>query len=188
MVDLLKAISESVPYLMGYASDSADSGLPESLENSTAPISALYAPLVPPPDPCAVRVSSEVAGGEVEDAHEALLSSTPTRIRLLTSQELLVEPEMSTELECQYCHQTFRLQDGGALFEGKAACMFCEQKLNRDVVLPTVSSIRSRPARVTEAVESRQEWERVDDDEEDESSEVSMPPAVAAETEMACGT
>ena len=60
---------------------------------------------------------------------------------LLRSQ---LEPEVDErELVCEYCGRVFRLQEGGASFEGKAACNCCEQRLNCDVVLPTLS--RHRP-------------------------------------------
>jgi hypothetical protein len=71
------------------------------------------------------------------------LAPKSARIRLVRSQDLWAEPQTSTSLRCDYCGDSFQLQDGGALFEGKAACTNCEQHLNRDIVLPAVS--RSRP-------------------------------------------
>jgi hypothetical protein len=47
-----------------------------------------------------------------------------------------------TELNCRYCNQVFRLSQGGASFEGSAACWRCEPQLNRDLVLPAVSKQR----------------------------------------------
>lgn len=47
-------------------------------------------------------------------------------------------------LTCQYCGTIFTLQNGGATFEGKCACLRCEPHLNRDVVLPTLNR-QARP-------------------------------------------
>ncbi len=41
-------------------------------------------------------------------------------------------------LTCHYCASEFTLEHGGACFEGTAACRFCEQHLNRDLVLPAI--------------------------------------------------
>lgn len=65
----------------------------------------------------------------------------PPGLMLLRAQILGEEAE-DAELRCHYCHRQFRLQEGGASFEGIAACPDCEQRLNRDVVLPAVAKHR----------------------------------------------
>ncbi len=95
---------------------------------------------------------------------EEVTSATPSRppvasdgpasadlpgLRLLRAQILGPEPE-DIELHCEYCGNLFRLQQGGASFEGKAACANCEQHLNRDVVLPAVGKNRPHLYKVCE--------------------------------------
>jgi hypothetical protein len=65
-----------------------------------------------------------------------------------------------TELRCDYCSQVFRLQDGGASFEGKAACVSCEQHLNRDVVLPTMGKNRPTLVEQCEVAGDRSETQK----------------------------
>jgi hypothetical protein len=84
----------------------------------------------------------------------AVLATSPAPadlpgLRLLKAQILGPEPE-DIELHCQYCGNIFRLHQGGASFEGKAACANCEQHLNRDVVLPAVGKNRPHLYKVCE--------------------------------------
>lgn len=73
---------------------------------------------------------------------------------MLLRAQFLGEETEDTEFRCHYCHRVFRLQEGGASFEGIAACPDCEQQLNRDVVLPAVAKHRQRVYQACEAAPS----------------------------------
>jgi hypothetical protein len=80
-------------------------------------------------------------------------------LQLLRATILGSEPD-EIELHCQYCSRVFRLQDGGASFEGNAACSNCEQRLNRDVVLPAVGKNRPHMYQVCDAAQGPEQPKR----------------------------
>lgn len=151
MSELIKAVSESAPYLMklhagqsgvcdlplhmdpvyrdgdqttGFDRDEADAPGDTTSETSSDG------------DFDRLRASTPRSNGE---DRRRLHPSLPRQIKLLSSRDLLREKETDTELTCDYCHRAFSLKAGGASFGGKAACMACEQRLNRDVVLPAMN-------------------------------------------------
>ncbi len=140
MSDLLKAISESAPYLMGDV-EPIDGALVESAR--ATPLSGFWCEQTQVA-PCDAVETGAQAHGEVSRIEADAISSGTfiPRIRLLSSHELWVRQEDTTEYSCSYCGKSFRLQQGGALFDGQAACMCCEQHLNRDVVLPAINQAR----------------------------------------------
>ncbi len=91
----------------------------------------------------------EIPRDPAAPGHEAAAMSG---LMLLRATILGPEPD-DTELHCRYCNRVFRLQEGGASFEGNAACSDCEQRLNQDLVLPAVSRHRPHIYQVCEVAE-----------------------------------
>jgi len=89
-----------------------------------------------------------------ENGHSTSGDDGLAGLRKLRDQLFGSDPE-DVELQCQYCGRIFHLQDGGACFEGKAACPQCEQHLNRDVVLPAVGKHRIGTCSAAGAREAR---------------------------------
>jgi hypothetical protein len=133
MLDLLRALAEAESQNLQQSEPLLYPALPpettasgSALEDPDASGTGLpTSPIEPEPSPPPYSPATHCSPGVI----------------LLRSQ---MEPEVDEhELTCEYCGRVFRLQEGGASFEGKAACNCCEQRLNCDVVLPTLS--RHRP-------------------------------------------
>lgn len=140
MRDIIKALTESMQALAQEEQEATAAGRPlSSNESGFRPIDF---------DPVPTRTSrsslTTTDGDQLTEmpSNDETIALRPTRIKLLRSQDLWSEPPNTTVLTCDYCHNSFCLQDGGAAFESKAACINCEQRLNRDVVLPAIGQMR----------------------------------------------
>ena len=144
MREIIKALSENMHQLEEQEIRATGGIYPQALESPTVPAgtSGMAESFLTPSVLRGIRSDQRSGvGREFMPGSDRLTSKSP-KITLLRSQDLCTQPQITTELNCNYCGKRFHLEDGGALFEGKAACGNCEQHLNRDIVLPTMNRPR----------------------------------------------
>jgi len=132
MLEMLRALAQSEADALAGLSAPGDS----SMQTSALDLPPARAE-APPPAAAAERAAEPADG---------------SGLSLLRAQFLGRQPEQ-IELHCAYCSRLFHLNEGGASFEGKAACVNCEQHLNRDVVLPAVAKHRPHLYEVCDVAE-----------------------------------
>lgn len=145
MLEMLRALAQSEANTLEQASG-LDMLVSDGPTACTAPVEPVTL------EQCA---QAELTGTSAEGSR----SGQPSGLMLLRAKVFGPEPD-DVELHCRYCNRVFKLQEGGACFEGNAACSSCEQRLNRDLVLPAVSKHRPHLYHVCDVAEGPEDPKR----------------------------